>query len=1011
MKKKINSETRKYEEQVTDTLVLDAVPTVNSFNAVTSDAVARAIAGASGEVPQVTENDNGKVLTAIYDAGGPAVEWQEAQGGSSYTAGDGIAIESDEISVRVKDGGGLTFSEPSSGGEDMELVLPVGTAAEEGWKSLQDSNSSLILAEYDEDHNETTITFRYLWNGSDMNPLAIANLAHDDTKTYNAKLHLLYLHRNDDYTEIIATSNTLSDAFTAGWYSWDTQHEEAAIYSLGTPVETTDAGTVYEVSFTVPGEHVNDFNTLAFSASGTDMSNVADVAQSSFLSEDYVFMLQGDSVFIVGEAIPGGDLCVDIATEWNPYSDKIPTCSMVEGAISARVPSPEDVTDGAVLTAGYDSAQWEMPTKVEYANQELKVQPPSGLSLTIDTSEATPVTGTESYIGMVQSFNSSTLIIATTGWLGEKDLVSGTLHIPEDIEATGITLNDLELNYYQGDHGSYTEESVSPMVVTGATSASPSKILAGDYVIPVVPNPDPTYGTLCVKFTYSGSPDQADLDAFASALESTLDGWAVTGDMQAVTGYSIKPAVLPTLTGNAGKVLAVNSGATGTEWVEGIPASTSADEGKVLTVDNTGAATWATPAAPSGGSDDWWGGEPERIELRKKQIRLLFKDPTYDPRNDSDTTFLNRFTSITKEDDGSYTFTFKESTSNTKYARAAFSQKYLTDNEFVVLAWNTWLFVGEYTWRESYDYMFYQCTGLRAVYNVNQAERQNTDCTAAFYGCTNLVTYREFSDYLGDMPNYYIENGTSMFQGCTSLKDVFMLLAPASQWGGGSSSMNYTNMFNGCVNLECGPLIYGPAVSCNAMFRNCPKLREFSNFLISPASTTRYVAQDCNCASMFSNCTSLPDISKLSNFFSRIKISAASNMFAGCRMLHSIPFHLNLSTSGCSATGMFSGAISLLKLPDMDYELITGSTNMFKRGVILRDISPLSSVTWNASLTDVSSMFEDCSSIQKGLKDVYDGMAATATITTTNNCFSNCGEAFSNPDRALIPSSWGGTGT
>lgn len=81
-------------------LVLDAVPTVNSLNGVTSDAVARAIAGASGEVPQVTENDNGKVLTAVYDEGGAAVEWAEAQGGSvdqtydatSTNAQSGVAV-------------------------------------------------------------------------------------------------------------------------------------------------------------------------------------------------------------------------------------------------------------------------------------------------------------------------------------------------------------------------------------------------------------------------------------------------------------------------------------------------------------------------------------------------------------------------------------------------------------------------------------------------------------------------------------------------------------------------------------------------------------------------------------------------------------------------------------------------------------------------------------------------------------------------------------------------------
>ena len=68
----INDENKSYRPVLTDKLVLDAKPTVNSFNSITSDAVARAIAGASGDVPQVTEDDNGKVLGAIYDEGGAA---------------------------------------------------------------------------------------------------------------------------------------------------------------------------------------------------------------------------------------------------------------------------------------------------------------------------------------------------------------------------------------------------------------------------------------------------------------------------------------------------------------------------------------------------------------------------------------------------------------------------------------------------------------------------------------------------------------------------------------------------------------------------------------------------------------------------------------------------------------------------------------------------------------------------------------------------------------------------
>lgn len=80
-KKIINSDSKSYQPAYVENLILDDKPTVNSLNSITSDAVARAVAGASGEVPQVTSNDDGKVLTAIYDEGGPAVEWADAPTG------------------------------------------------------------------------------------------------------------------------------------------------------------------------------------------------------------------------------------------------------------------------------------------------------------------------------------------------------------------------------------------------------------------------------------------------------------------------------------------------------------------------------------------------------------------------------------------------------------------------------------------------------------------------------------------------------------------------------------------------------------------------------------------------------------------------------------------------------------------------------------------------------------------------------------------------------------------
>lgn len=94
----LNDENKSYKPVLTDKLVYDTKPTMNSFNGITSDAVARAIAGASGEVPAVTESDNGKILTAIYDDGGAAVEWVAPSAGGMTKTLIGSATNASAVS-------------------------------------------------------------------------------------------------------------------------------------------------------------------------------------------------------------------------------------------------------------------------------------------------------------------------------------------------------------------------------------------------------------------------------------------------------------------------------------------------------------------------------------------------------------------------------------------------------------------------------------------------------------------------------------------------------------------------------------------------------------------------------------------------------------------------------------------------------------------------------------------------------------------------------------------------
>lgn len=175
--KKING--GNFEPVVTGEIVLDATPTVNSFNTVTSDGIARAIAGASGEVPVVTENDNGKVLTAVYDAGGPAVEWAEAQGGDSYTAGDGIDISEGEISAKVD---GTTIQVNADG--ELEAIGGGGTSYTAGVGIYIDSSNNEISIDRDDSggisFNHGSVMLDYPLIAQNSNDTLVETIGDDD---------------------------------------------------------------------------------------------------------------------------------------------------------------------------------------------------------------------------------------------------------------------------------------------------------------------------------------------------------------------------------------------------------------------------------------------------------------------------------------------------------------------------------------------------------------------------------------------------------------------------------------------------------------------------------------------------------------------------------------------------------------------------------------------------------------------------------------------------------------
>lgn len=138
----INSEEKQYKPVLVDRLVLDTVPTVGSFNGVTSDGVAQAISG-SGNVPTPAAGDNGKVLTA--DNGSYA--WAEPTG-TEYSAGEGITI-SDENAISVSD----TIRNGAAAGATAVQPGDLATVATSGSYADLSNKPSIPAAQVNSDWN------------------------------------------------------------------------------------------------------------------------------------------------------------------------------------------------------------------------------------------------------------------------------------------------------------------------------------------------------------------------------------------------------------------------------------------------------------------------------------------------------------------------------------------------------------------------------------------------------------------------------------------------------------------------------------------------------------------------------------------------------------------------------------------------------------------------------------------------------------------------------------------
>lgn len=310
-----------------------------------------------------------------------------------------------------------------------------------------------------------------------------------------------------------------------------------------------------------------------------------------------------------------GALTVDevpVLNSLNPVSSDGVARAVIQAGAELPTRSSEDT--GKVLTVKNSDGDLEWSTvsggesNVTTADKEFTVGVNgTGLPITVDCSRAAPV-GTTSSVTLdgeyLEVTSSSSLYPSVTfqhnlaGLQAYGGTVEFTLVVPEDVDLSAynmVSLSDPSLYTVNSDGTRLYQLSNSSL--TGLYNGSTRTICAGTYTVSVtIPTPYPGGSAvpldgLAVPLFGGGEPTQ--WAAVKAAISAAAETWTLSFNDFTVQSYNYDPLVLPefdnanvgkflrlrgtgyvdwfspfpSLTDNAGKVLAVNSYATGVEWV------------------------------------------------------------------------------------------------------------------------------------------------------------------------------------------------------------------------------------------------------------------------------------------------------------------------------------------------------------------------------------------------------------------------------------------------------------
>lgn len=320
--------------------------------------------------------------------------------------------------------------------------------------------------------------------------------------------------------------------------------------------------------------------------------------------------------------------------------------------------------------------------------------------------------------------------------------------------------------------------------------------------------------------------------------------------------------------------------------VNQVPASTSSDANKVLTVDSQGVPGWAS----AGG-----GGDQPLPAVGEKTLRFQFEDATYDPSTNLAVT--GGTWTVVSASKGIWDF---------NYPQASWDN--LFQNKITSSAQACRVVDSNMTGVTSVNSLFMACYQLKGLDLKSTVSIRSTQQLAD--GCSALTTASFGSTY---------GNGVSavrMFQGCNILKEFKCNCD-------GTNSFNASNgncMFWGCSQLrtlDFNIRLRGGASDISGMFFGCYSLRSVY---------IEGISNNVNATNTFNGCYQM----QIAPFMDRVNISNASSMFKDCKSLIETPNICNCFHGCTNFSDAFNGCNSLRRINYIDTATATNVSGMFK---------------------------------------------------------------------------------